>query len=118
MPICWLHAIFFRWPNPSRPSAALSSGKANTQTSFLKSLTARECGNRHLCRFGKQRLEESLFGSGLPQGGVTINMGRQPTFESFGLEDRPMNRVVVAHRSEGIGEPALALGIEIGPRGK
>src|SRR5579863_2470285 len=67
-----------------------------------------------LRRFG-DFLEESLLGRGLPQCGVAIHVRRQPTLQSFGLEYRAMNRVVVAHGRECVDETALALGVEIGP---
>jgi len=51
-----------------------------------------------LRRLGKYRLEESLLGGGLPQFSVAIHVGREPTLQSFGVEDWAMSRVVVAHR--------------------
>src|SRR5579872_6980230 len=68
-----------------------------------------------LSRLGES-MEKSLLCSGLPQGTVAIHMRRQPALESFGVEDRAMNRVVVAHSGERVDEAALPLGIEIGSR--
>src|ERR1700730_10079549 len=43
-------------------------------------------------------------------------MRRQPTLKSFGVEYGAMNRVVVAHPRERVGESTLPLRFEIGPR--
>src|SRR5579872_7159768 len=42
-------------------------------------------------------------------------MRRKPALQSFGVEYRPMNRVVIAHRRKRFCEPALALRLKIRP---
>src|SRR2546423_14990037 len=66
--------------------------------------------------WGRWTVEESLFGGGLPQCCVTINMRRQPTLKSFGVEDRTVNWIVVAHCPERVGESTLPLRVEIWSR--
>src|SRR5689334_14347314 len=103
MRICWSRARSFRSRSRSRPSAVLTSANASTQTSWQKSLTARE---------------ESLFRRRCAQLSVTIEMRREPALQTFGVEYRAMIRIVVTHREQRFDETLLLFGIEIGPRRK
>src|SRR5215469_17527220 len=43
-------------------------------------------------------------------------MRREPAPEPFGVEHGAVNRVVITHRTEGVGKLALERQVEIGPR--
>src|SRR5437879_11216116 len=51
MPTCWLRATFFLSPSPSLPSAARSTAKANTRTSWQEFLIVHKPCPESVCGF-------------------------------------------------------------------
>src|SRR6185369_1307003 len=61
-------------------------------------------------------MKKSLLVRGFAQGGVTIEVRRQPTLQTFGVEYRAMFWVVITHGRERFDKLALRFKIEIRPR--